>query len=238
MQYADYAVWQRRWLSGEVLQRQSDYWQQTLAGAPALLSLPTDRPRPAQQDHQRRQRRDRAGRADQRRAQGVVSASRRDAVHGDHERLGDVCSRRLSGQSDVVIGSPVANRTRAEIEGLIGMFVNTLALRIDTSGELSGEALAGAGQGANPAGAGASGPAVRARGGHLQTAAQPVPQRVVPDPVELGQQRWRRVLTLGDLTLEGVAGAGHFVKFDLSLTLGAHRRRDSRCAALRHGVVR
>jgi arthrofactin-type cyclic lipopeptide synthetase C len=46
LQYTDYAVWQRRWLSGEVLQRQSDYWQRTLAGAPALLMLPTDRPRP------------------------------------------------------------------------------------------------------------------------------------------------------------------------------------------------
>jgi arthrofactin-type cyclic lipopeptide synthetase C len=140
LQYTDYAVWQRRWLSGEVLQRQSDYWQQTLAGAPALLSLPTDRPRPPQQDY---------------------SGSRVDILLDQHLSTGlkALCQRRavtpymvimsawamllsrLSGQSDVVIGSPVANRTRAEIEGLIGMFVNTLALRIDTSGEPSGEAL-------------------------------------------------------------------------------------------------
>ena len=51
LQYTDYAIWQRRWLSGEVLQRQSEFWQQTLAGAPALLMLPSDRPRPAQQDY-------------------------------------------------------------------------------------------------------------------------------------------------------------------------------------------
>ena len=71
LQYADYAVWQRRWLSGEVLQRQSDYWQQTLAGAPALLTLPTDRPRPAQQDYAGGSVDDRARRAPERRPQGA-----------------------------------------------------------------------------------------------------------------------------------------------------------------------
>jgi arthrofactin-type cyclic lipopeptide synthetase C len=105
---------------------------------------------------------------------------------------------RLSGQSDVVIGSPVANRTRAEIEGLIGMFVNTLALRIDTSGEPSVGA-AGTGQGAHAGGAGASGSAVRASGGHRPAGAQSGAQPAVPDHAELGQQR-RPDLALGDLS--------------------------------------
>ncbi|SNY23214.1 arthrofactin-type cyclic lipopeptide synthetase C [Pseudomonas sp. LAMO17WK12:I6] len=218
LQYTDYAVWQRRWLSGEVLQRQSDYWQQTLAGAPALLTLPTDRPRPPQQDY---------------------SGSRVDMLLDQHLSAGlkALCQRRavtpymvimsawamllsrLSGQSDVVIGSPVANRTRAEIEGLIGMFVNTLALRIDTSGEPSGEALLAR---------------VKARTLDAQ-AHQDLPFEQVVDiskPVRslshsaLFQTMlsWDNndgpSLSLGDLTLEGVAGDSHFVKFDLSLSLG------------------
>ncbi|MEN5046579.1 non-ribosomal peptide synthase/polyketide synthase [Pseudomonas koreensis] len=218
LQYTDYAVWQRRWLSGEVLQRQSDYWQQTLAGAPALLTLPTDRPRPPQQDY---------------------AGSRVDMLLDEHLSAGlkALCQRRavtpymvimsawamllsrLSGQDDVVIGSPVANRTRAEIEGLIGMFVNTLALRIDTSGEPSGEALL-----------------ARVKAQTLDAQAhQDLPFEQVVDiskPLRslshsaLFQTMlsWDNndgpSLTLGDLTLEGVAGDSHFVKFDLSLSLG------------------
>ena len=133
IQYADYAVWQRQWLQGEVLQHQADYWQQTLAGAPALLELPSDRPRPAVQDYA-----------------GSVVELQLDPVLT--ERLKTLSQRhqttlymtllagwaallsRLSGQDEVVIGSPVANRGRAELEPLIGFFVNTLALRIDTGG--------------------------------------------------------------------------------------------------------
>ncbi|WP_095118443.1 non-ribosomal peptide synthase/polyketide synthase [Pseudomonas sp. Irchel s3f10] len=218
LQYSDYAVWQRRWLSGEVLQRQSDYWQQTLAGAPALLTLPTDRPRPAQQD---------------------FAGSHIDVVLGAplSRGLKALCQRRavtpymvilsawamllsrLSGQTDVVIGSPVANRTRAEIEGLIGMFVNTLALRIDTSGALSGEALL-----------------ARVKAQTLAAQAhQDLPFEHVVDiskPLRsLAHSALFQTLLswdnndgpsvqLGDLMLEGVAGESHFVKFDLSLSLG------------------
>ncbi|WP_435037097.1 non-ribosomal peptide synthase/polyketide synthase [Pseudomonas neuropathica] len=218
LQYSDYAVWQRRWLSGEVLQQQSDYWQRNLAGAPALLTLPTDRPRPAQQD---------------------FAGSHVDVVLGAplSRGLKALCQRRavtpymvilsawamllsrLSGQTDVVIGSPVANRTRAEIEGLIGMFVNTLALRIDTSGALSGEALL-----------------ARVKAQTLAAQAhQDLPFEHVVDiskPLRslahsaLFQTllSWDNndgpSLQLGDLTLEGVAGESHFVKFDLSLSLG------------------
>ncbi|RON67089.1 non-ribosomal peptide synthetase [Pseudomonas fluorescens] len=220
LQYTDYAVWQRRWLSGEVLQRQSDYWQQTLAGAPALLTLPTDRPRPAQQDHS-------GGSVEvvlgEPVSAGLTALCQRRAVTPYMVIMSAwaMTLSRLSGQADVVIGSPVANRTRAEIEGLIGMFVNTLALRIDTSGEPSGEALL-----------------ARVKAQTLQAQAhQDLPFEQVVDickPLRsLSHSALFQTLLswdnndgpsvkLGDLTLEGVAGAGRFVKFDLSLTLGAH----------------
>nr|WP_277951940.1 non-ribosomal peptide synthase/polyketide synthase [Pseudomonas sp. TH06] len=218
LQYTDYAVWQRRWLSGEVLQRQSDYWQQNLAGAPALLSLPTDRPRPAQQDY--------SGASvevllDEQTSADLKALCQRRAVTPYMVIMSAwaILLARLSGQDDVVIGSPVANRTRAEIEGLIGMFVNTLALRIDTSGELSGEALL-----------------ARVKAQTLQAQAhQDLPFEQVVEitrPVRSLSHSalfqtllsWNNndgpSLTLGDMTLEGVASPSLFVKFDLSLTLG------------------
>jgi amino acid adenylation domain-containing protein len=133
IQYPDYAVWQRRWLAGEVLQAQSDYWQRTLAGTPAVLELPTDRRRLPQQDH----------------AGALVALELDDGLTAGLKALGQrhgttlfmtlltgwaALLARLSGQDDVVIGIPVANRGRAEVEPLIGFFVNTLALRIDLSG--------------------------------------------------------------------------------------------------------
>ncbi|HEV7369577.1 amino acid adenylation domain-containing protein, partial [Arenibaculum sp.] len=140
VQYADYAAWQRRWLSGEVLTRQSTYWRETLSGAPALLELPTDRRRPAQQDY----------------AGGFVGLEFDEALTATLKALGQrqgttpfmtvlagwaLVLSRLSGQEDVVVGTPVANRTRAEVEGLIGFFANTLALRVDLSGSPSAEEL-------------------------------------------------------------------------------------------------
>ncbi len=133
LQYADYAVWQRKWIEGEILQRQAEYWKKTLAGAPELLELPADHARPAQQDY--------AGGyvglvLEQRLTEDLKALSRRHGttlymtlLSGWAALLG-----RLSGQPDVVIGTPVANRGRLEIEGLIGFFVNTLALRLDVSG--------------------------------------------------------------------------------------------------------
>jgi amino acid adenylation domain-containing protein len=132
IQYADYAAWQRRWIAGEVLQKQAQYWRETLAGAPALLPLPADRPRPAEQDY--------AGAAfefslDAGLTRGLRALSQR---HGTTLFMTMLASwaavlSRLSGERDVVIGTPVANRGRAEIEHLIGFFVNTLALRFDLS---------------------------------------------------------------------------------------------------------
>ena len=129
IQYPDYAVWQRAWLSGERLQRQIGYWREALAGAPVLLELPTDRPRPAQQDYSGA------------RVALVLDAELTRSLKQLSQRHGATLFMtvlaawaavlsRLSGQEEVVIGTPVANRGRAETEGLIGFFVNTLALRI------------------------------------------------------------------------------------------------------------
>ncbi|MGA7893129.1 MAG: amino acid adenylation domain-containing protein, partial [Candidatus Sulfotelmatobacter sp.] len=136
IQYADYAVWQRQWIEGEILQQQAAYWKTTLAGAPALLELPTDHTRPVQQDF--------AGDSvelmlDEPLTAGLKDLSRRHGTTLYMTLLAGwaILLARLSGQQDVVIGSPVANRGRAEIENLIGFFVNTLALRLDLSGSPS-----------------------------------------------------------------------------------------------------
>ncbi|HVH13564.1 MAG TPA: condensation domain-containing protein, partial [Longimicrobium sp.] len=132
VQYADYAIWQRRWVEGEVLQVQADYWTRTLAGAPELLDLPTDHPRPAKTDH--------AGalfgvELDETLTAGLKALARRHGTTLFMTLLAgwSVVLSRLSGQSEVVIGTPTANRGRREIEGLIGFFINTLALRLDLS---------------------------------------------------------------------------------------------------------
>ena len=129
IQYPDYAAWQRAWLSGERLERQIGYWREALAGAPVLLELPTDRPRQAQQDFNGA------------RVPLVLDGELTRSLKQLSQRHGatlfmtvlaawSAVLSRLSGQEEVVIGTPVANRGRAETEGLIGFFVNTLALRI------------------------------------------------------------------------------------------------------------
>jgi amino acid adenylation domain-containing protein len=136
IQYADYAVWQRQWIEGEILQQQAAYWKTTLAGAPALLELPTDHTRPVQRDF--------AGGfvklvLDEPLTAGLKDLSRRHSTTLYMTLLAGwaILLARLSGQQDVVIGSPVANRGRTEIENLIGFFVNTLVLRLDLSGSPS-----------------------------------------------------------------------------------------------------
>src|SRR5262249_26634908 len=133
VQYADYAVWQRRWLAGEVLQRQAEDWKATFAGAPVLLTLPIGPPRPAQPGY--------SGatvgvRLDAKLTRALKELSLRHGTTLHMTLLAGFAAvlARLSGQDEVVIGSPAANRSRSEIEGLIGFFVNTLALRIDVTG--------------------------------------------------------------------------------------------------------
>ncbi|HEY2291502.1 MAG TPA: condensation domain-containing protein, partial [Thermoanaerobaculia bacterium] len=131
IQYVDFAIWQRDWLSGDRLEEELAYWRKQLAGLPPLLSLPTDRPRPtilsgrgavyefALQD-----------------GTGLSAIARRNktTLFAVALSLFNVLLSRYSGRTDLVVGVPTANRTRIEIEGLIGFFVNTLVLRADLSG--------------------------------------------------------------------------------------------------------
>ncbi len=132
IQYADFAVWQRGWLVGDALEARLAYWRQRLAGTPALLELPTDRPRPAVQGFQ-------GGRwglsLPVERLEELHRLSRRHGVTLFMTLLAafDVLLHRYAGVEDVVVGSPIANRNRVETEPLIGFFVNTLVLRADLS---------------------------------------------------------------------------------------------------------
>jgi amino acid adenylation domain-containing protein len=128
IQYADFAQWQREWLRGEVLERQLSYWKRQLADSPSLLALPTDRPRPAQSSH--------IGATlpfelPATLVSGLQMLSRRtqSTLFMTLCAAFNVLLARYSGQSDICIGTPIANRNRAEVEDLIGFFVNTLVLR-------------------------------------------------------------------------------------------------------------
>jgi amino acid adenylation domain-containing protein len=132
VQYADFAVWQRRWLAGEVLERQLAYWRQQLAEAPAL-AMPTDRPRPAR-SFQGAVEPFSLGAA---RTAGLAALSRRHGATLFMTLLAafEALLGRYTGQEDIVVGSPIANRNRAETEGLIGFFVNSLVIRGDLGGD-------------------------------------------------------------------------------------------------------
>ncbi len=140
VQYADFAVWQREWLTGEELERQLAFWRQELAGAPPAIDLPTDRPRPPAESFRgasvafAASQEVAAGLADLGRARGATLFMTLTAA------LGTLLGR-YARQDDVVLGSPIANRQRPELEGLIGMFVNTLALRVRLEGEPTFEEL-------------------------------------------------------------------------------------------------
>ncbi|MGH8442730.1 MAG: amino acid adenylation domain-containing protein [Nevskiaceae bacterium] len=133
LHYADYAAWQQQWLTGALWQEQSDYWRRTLTGAPPLLELPIDRPRPVQQDY--------AGDLVEL-GFDVGTTVQLKALSRHHGTTlfitlltaWSVVLSRLSGQHDLVIGTPVANRAQLDTEPMIGFFVNPLALRLDLSG--------------------------------------------------------------------------------------------------------
>ena len=134
VQYADYAAWQRRWLAGEALEAEVAAWREALAGAPQVLELPADRPRPAvRQPHGRTLRfalprgladRLREVSRDQGATLFMTLLAAFSALLGTY-----------TGRRDLLVGSPVANRGRSELEGLIGFFVNTLVLRADLAGD-------------------------------------------------------------------------------------------------------
>jgi amino acid adenylation domain-containing protein/non-ribosomal peptide synthase protein (TIGR01720 family) len=133
IQYGDFAVWQRQWLQGEVLETQTKYWARQLAGVP-VLQLPTDRPRAAVQTPRG----------------GLASSSLPPGLYRDLKVLSQregatlfmtmlaafqALLHRYTGQDDLAVGSPVAGRSRSEVEGLVGLFINSLVLRTDLSGD-------------------------------------------------------------------------------------------------------
>ncbi|MGE0127963.1 MAG: amino acid adenylation domain-containing protein [Blastocatellales bacterium] len=136
IQYADFAAWQRQWLQGEALDTQLAYWKRKLGGDPPALQLPTDRPRLAMQRHRgARQSFELSAQL----SETLKSFSNQEGVTLFMTLLAafKALLHRYTGQDDIIIGSPIANRNRIEIEGLVGFFVNTLPLRTDLSGDPS-----------------------------------------------------------------------------------------------------
>jgi amino acid adenylation domain-containing protein len=140
IQYADYAVWQRRWLEGERLGVQERYWKQKLQGAPTILELPTEWPRPTVQRHH-------GAVLHYQLPTGLVEVikewSQQQAVTLFMTLLTGfiIVIQHMSRQQEMLIGTAIAGRRRRELESLIGFFVNLLALRIDTSGMPTGQEL-------------------------------------------------------------------------------------------------
>ncbi|MTJ10019.1 non-ribosomal peptide synthetase, partial [Anabaena sp. UHCC 0204] len=133
IQYADFAVWQRQWLEGEGLKNQLAYWQQQLSGELPILQLPNDRPRPSVQTY--------AGNTlsfvlPASLSAGLKNLSKQEGVTLFMTLLAGFKTLlyRYTSETDILVGSPIANRNRAEIENLIGFFVNTLVLRSNLSG--------------------------------------------------------------------------------------------------------
>ena len=142
LQYADFAVWQRQWLEGEELERQVGFWREALAAPRATLELPADRPRPpiATSNGALHSFEIDAGIADSARA-----LSRGEGVTMFMTLLAafQAVLHRYTGEDDLLIGSPIAGRSQAETEGLIGLFVNTLVLRTNLGGDPTFRALLG-----------------------------------------------------------------------------------------------
>jgi amino acid adenylation domain-containing protein len=217
IQYADYGVWQRQWLQGPLLQQQLRQWVQQLRGAPGLLDLPIDRPRPAIQDY----RGANIGIAlDSRLSQALKALSQR---HGTTLYMTMLAAwatvlSRLSGQEQVVVGSSHAGRNRVEVEPLIGFFVNTQALKVDFAGRPSVQALlAQVKQAAVQAQSLQDVPFER-----LVEALNP-PRSMAHHPVFQVMLSWhntpRAPLELHQLTVESVGAAPDSAQFELSLEL-------------------
>ncbi|MBN3892531.1 MAG: amino acid adenylation domain-containing protein [Nostoc sp. JL31] len=132
IQYADFAYWQRQWLQGEVLKKQLSYWQKQLDGI-SMLNLPTDRPRLAVQTYQGARQPLQLSKS---LSKALLALGQQEGVTLFITLLAafQALLYRYTQQEDIAIGSPIANRNRSEIEGLIGFFVNSLVLRTDLSG--------------------------------------------------------------------------------------------------------
>ncbi|MGB3656117.1 MAG: amino acid adenylation domain-containing protein [Rivularia sp. (in: cyanobacteria)] len=136
IQYADYSIWQQQWLEGEREKTQLSYWQQQLADSPSSLSLPTDYQRPPVQSFQGAAREFELSPQLSERLR-FLSKQQGATLFMTLLAAFQVLLYRYTSQEDICIGSPIANRNQSQIEGLIGFFVNTLALRTDLSGNPS-----------------------------------------------------------------------------------------------------
>jgi amino acid adenylation domain-containing protein/non-ribosomal peptide synthase protein (TIGR01720 family) len=136
IQYADFAHWQRNWLTGEVLEKQMNYWSEALSNLPPVITLPTDKPRPAVMSFEGDYEQFKLSRQ---LSDALRELSKREGVTIFMTLLAafQALLARYAGQEDISVGTPIANRNRRDIEGLIGFFINTLVLRGDLSGEPS-----------------------------------------------------------------------------------------------------
>jgi hypothetical protein len=217
VQYADYAYWQREWLQGEVLERQLAYWREHLSGAPAVLELPTDRPRPAVQSF--------GGAVHSFIVPAELSKKLKELAEEEGATLFmallaafQLMLYGYTGQETIAVGTNIANRTRRDIEGLIGFFVNNLVLCTNVSGNPTFRELMG-----------------RVREVCLGAYAhQDVPfdklvEELQPERVLSHQPLFQVLfvlqnfelsnLELPGLTLSGFGGSGRSAKFDLGLNL-------------------
>ncbi|MBW5281365.1 amino acid adenylation domain-containing protein [Burkholderia gladioli] len=220
IQYPDYAAWQREWLSGARLEAQAAYWRSALADAPALLALPTDRPRPPQQSF--------AGAL----LPLALGAERTRALRRLSQRHGTTLFvtllaawaavlGRLAGEEDLMIGIPTANRGRVELEALAGFFVNTLALRIDLSGQPDVAALLARVRGATLAAQDHQALPFE----QVVEIVQP-PRRLDHTPLFQAMFAWQSQgageLAIAGLDASTVHGDYDVVKFDIELHLSEH----------------
>jgi amino acid adenylation domain-containing protein len=224
VQYGDFALWQRSWLHGELLEQEISFWRRQLAGLPPMLDLPTDRPRPARQSYRgdARPLRLPAGLARQ-----VEALARREGATVFMVLLAafQTFLARTSGDDDLAVGSPTAGRNREELEGLIGFFVNTLVLRGDLSSQRAG------------------GPLFRELLGRVRATTlaaflhQDVPfEKLVEElspPRSLAHAPLFQVMfvlqnapaerfAMRDLSVQRWGGGGAMARFDLTLSLGEH----------------
>ncbi|PYP82593.1 MAG: non-ribosomal peptide synthetase, partial [Blastocatellia bacterium AA13] len=136
IQYADYAVWQRDWLTGDVLESRLEYWKRQFERAPKLLELPADRPRPSEASYR--------GASERWRLSEEMSAKLRDLSRREGVTLFmtllagfQLLLARYSGQCEIAVGTPVAGRDEVELEDLIGCFLNTLVIKVDVDEDLT-----------------------------------------------------------------------------------------------------
>ncbi len=217
VQYADFAIWQRRWLAGEALERQLAYWRERLRGLPAQLDLPTDRPRPAIESARGGRLAVRLGGELTAAVQALARAEGATPFMLLLAAFQGLLSRHAR-QTDLAVGTPIAGRNRSEVEPLIGFFVNTLVLRADLAADPTGrEALAQARTAALDAYA------------HQDVPFEKLVEELAPAR-SLAQSPLFQVmfalqnapaepLDLPGLVLEAVEGIAQSAKFDLSMLL-------------------